>query len=313
MQRMHTVAIQHDRFEYLILNFTTGTNAEHYRSQNQIVRDHSLKNSLVVYALKTDYTMPFSKKATIYIQIAGVLLLSAQLSLLWAQSALTAKGGSQMLRPPHELLHEEASATTYFKVARLYGDSNHPHFNPDSSYHYARLASRHFRYLGKRDQKQLEKEGITQRSINRFRSEQKEEALHFAIQKNTIEAIYETDVGELLEGVSDALSGGLAGVLLSGSSSLMLAVMLSQSVNTDSLSHVELVSDGSGSDVKPVLVNRVELLEAAGLDVRSPLGDFELVSLLQVLSKLFDEFLSGNVLDGNSSVSVEAGKLDLHV
>lgn len=189
MQRMHTVAIQHDRFEHLILNFTTGTNAEHYRSQNQIVRDHSLKNSLVVYALKTDYTMPFSKKATIYIQIAGVLLLSAQLSLLWAQSALTAKGGSQMLRPPHELLHEEASATTYFKVARLYGDSNHPHFNPDSSYHYARLASRHFRYLGKRDQKQLEKEGITQRSINRFRSEQKEEALHFAIQKNTIEAI----------------------------------------------------------------------------------------------------------------------------
>jgi len=76
---------------------------------------------------------------------------------------------------------------------------------------------------------------------------------------------------ELLEAVSDALASGKSGVLGDGASSLGGRVVLSQGVDTDLSSHVQLVGDGGGSDVKPVGIIGGEVLEAAGLVVRSPL------------------------------------------
>ena len=76
---------------------------------------------------------------------------------------------------------------------------------------------------------------------------------------------------ELNEAVSNALSGGESGVLWHNSSSLLLGVVLSEGVDTDSSSHVELVGDGGSSGVKPVRVVWGEVLGAGGLIVSGPL------------------------------------------
>lgn len=76
---------------------------------------------------------------------------------------------------------------------------------------------------------------------------------------------------ELNEAVSDALASGESAVLGAGSVSLCLGVVLSESVDTDLSSHVELVSDGSSTDVEPVLINWREVLVACGFIVGGPL------------------------------------------
>ena len=58
-----------------------------------------------------------------------------------------------------------------------------------------------------------------------------------------IDSANKSGVLELLENVSDALSGALGGVLGSGSVSLLGRVVLSQGVDSDLASHVELVGD----------------------------------------------------------------------
>ena len=45
-------------------------------------------------------------------------------------------------------------------------------------------------------------------------------------------------------------------MLSSGSSSLLASVVLSEGVDSDLASHVELVGDGGSSDVEPVLIVR---------------------------------------------------------
>ena len=73
------------------------------------------------------------------------------------------------------------------------------------------------------------------------------------------------------EAVSDALAGGDSGSLGAGSVSLFSSVVLSESVDSDLSSHVELVGDGGSPHVEPVLVIRGEVLETGRFIVGGPL------------------------------------------
>ena len=76
---------------------------------------------------------------------------------------------------------------------------------------------------------------------------------------------------ELDEAVSDALSGDKSMSLSAGSESLLGSVVLSEGVDSDLLSHVELIGNGGSSDVKPVWIIWGEILHATGLIVVGPL------------------------------------------
>ena len=135
--------------------------------------------------------MPFFKKATIYYQIAVSILLSMHLISSTAQSSFTAKGIQvKNEKTTHSTKQSKDALTTrYYEIAVQYGSKDYTNYQPDSAYHYARLASKQFRKLSKREQKRLKKSGLSQKAINRFRSEQKEAALDFALAQNTVQAI----------------------------------------------------------------------------------------------------------------------------
>ena len=76
---------------------------------------------------------------------------------------------------------------------------------------------------------------------------------------------------ELHEAVSDALSGGESVVLRLDTSSLFLGVVLSKGVDSNLLSHVELVGNGGSSGVEPVGVIGGKVLGAGSLVVSGPL------------------------------------------
>ena len=76
---------------------------------------------------------------------------------------------------------------------------------------------------------------------------------------------------ELDEAVSDALASGESAVLGAGSVSLLLGVVLSEGVDTDLSSHVQLVGNGGSSDVKPVRVQWSEVFVARCFIVGGPL------------------------------------------
>ena len=76
---------------------------------------------------------------------------------------------------------------------------------------------------------------------------------------------------ELDENVSDGFTSGESGVLGAGTVSLLGTVMLSEGVDSNLSSHVELVGDGGSSDVKPVSIVRSEILEACCFIVDGPL------------------------------------------
>lgn len=81
----------------------------------------------------------------------------------------------------------------------------------------------------------------------------------------------EVGILELDEAVSDALTGSESRVLGVGSVSLLLGVVLSESVDSDLTSHVELIGNGGSSDVEPVWVIWSKVLGAGGLVVHGPL------------------------------------------
>jgi hypothetical protein len=81
----------------------------------------------------------------------------------------------------------------------------------------------------------------------------------------------ETGSLKLDKAVADVLTGSLTGVLGSGTVVLVATVMLTEGLDTNLSSHVELVSDGGSTVVKPVITVGGELLEAAGLGMASPL------------------------------------------
>lgn len=76
---------------------------------------------------------------------------------------------------------------------------------------------------------------------------------------------------ELLEAVADDLTGGQSVVLSAGTVSLLGAIVLAEGVDTDVLSHVDLVENGGGADVEPVSIIRSEVLVATGLIIDGPL------------------------------------------
>ena len=76
---------------------------------------------------------------------------------------------------------------------------------------------------------------------------------------------------QLDEAVSDALSGNESVSLSAGSESLLSTVVLSESVDSDLLSHVELIGNGGSSNVEPVWVVWTEILEASSFIVVGPL------------------------------------------
>ena len=81
----------------------------------------------------------------------------------------------------------------------------------------------------------------------------------------------ETSGLKLGKAVADNLSCGHSGVLSLGSISLLSSEVLAESLDSNLLSHVELVADSGSTDVEPVLVVRRELLKACSLSVLGPL------------------------------------------
>ena len=73
------------------------------------------------------------------------------------------------------------------------------------------------------------------------------------------------------QAVADVLTSGLSEVFSAGSVVLVATVVLTESVDANLLSHVDLVGNGGGTVVKPVAVIGGELLEAGSLSVLSPL------------------------------------------
>ena len=89
---------------------------------------------------------------------------------------------------------------------------------------------------------------------------------------------------KLLEAVADVLTSGVGEVLGAGAEALVATVVLTEGVDTTLLAHVELVGDGGGTDVQPVVIVGGELPSAGSLVVLGPSGDLDFVTFLQMLS-----------------------------
>ena len=76
----------------------------------------------------------------------------------------------------------------------------------------------------------------------------------------------EAELLELLEAVADVLTSGHSGFLLLGATVGLATVVLAEALNATLLSHVELVADGGGAGVKPVVVKGGKLAVAGGLN-----------------------------------------------
>ena len=118
---------------------------------------------------------------------------------------------------------------------------------------------------------------------------------------------------EFNEAVSDVLTSDESAVLGADTVSLLTGVVLSEGVDTNLTSHVELISDGGSSDVKPVLVIRRKILVTGCLIVHSPLWNVDLVTLLEMLGESLNEFLSWNILDGDTFLFVEDFSVKFHL
>ena len=118
---------------------------------------------------------------------------------------------------------------------------------------------------------------------------------------------------EFDEAVSDVLTSDESAVLGADTVSLLTRVVLSEGVDTNLTSHVELISDGGSSDVEPVLVIRRQILVAGCLIIHSPLWNVDLVTLLEMLGEGLDEFLSWNILDCDTFLFVEDFSVKFHL
>ena len=81
----------------------------------------------------------------------------------------------------------------------------------------------------------------------------------------------ETGLLEFDKAVADVLTSGLGEVLGAGAHALVATVVLAEGVDTALLAHVELVGDGGGTDVQPVVIVGGELPSAGSLGVLGPL------------------------------------------
>ncbi len=83
---------------------------------------------------------------------------------------------------------------------------------------------------------------------------------------------------ELLEAVADVLTGSHSGVLHLDATAGLATEVLAESLDTSLLSHVELVADGCGAGVEPVIVEGSELPVAGGLNDLGPLLNIILIN-----------------------------------
>ena len=100
---------------------------------------------------------------------------------------------------------------------------------------------------------------------------------------------------KLHEAETDVLTGGSAGVLWLGSISASVTVVLAETVDTDLLAHIELVSDGSSTGVEPVIVIGGEFLLASSLNVLGPLLSIILIRA-EIRHKEGDRICEGGCL-----------------
>ena len=82
---------------------------------------------------------------------------------------------------------------------------------------------------------------------------------------------------KLVEAVADVLTSSHLGDLLSCSTTGLATEVLAESLDTDLLSHVELVANGGSAHVEPVVVERVQLLVESCLDGHGPLLNIILI------------------------------------
>jgi len=122
----------------------------------------------------------------------------------------------------------------------------------------------------------------------------------------------DTETLKSLEGVSNDLASTSSVVVSGVTESLLLAVDVSKGANTEVSSQVNLSGDGGNSGVEPIGVFGGEVLTLTGLNILNPVGDLDLVVLLQVLSVGLDEVTSGDVSDGES-VSVSSVSQHLYM
>ena len=109
---------------------------------------------------------------------------------------------------------------------------------------------------------------------------------------------------KFLKAESDVLTSNKSRMFSAGSVSLFAGVMLSESVDSNLSSHVELISTGGSSNVKPVSIIWSQVFVASGLMVNGPLRVVDLVTLLEMLGESTNEFLSWNILDCDTSLFV---------
>lgn len=84
---------------------------------------------------------------------------------------------------------------------------------------------------------------------------------------------------QLLEAVADVLTGSEARLLLQGTAVSFASVVLAETLNTALLPHVELVADGGGARVEPIVVKGVQLLVAGSLNDDRPLLNIILIRI----------------------------------
>ena len=82
---------------------------------------------------------------------------------------------------------------------------------------------------------------------------------------------------ELVEAVADVLASSHSGVLFLDTTAGLATKVLAEGLDTDLLSHVELVADSGGAGVEPVVVEGSELFVASGLNGLGPLLNIILI------------------------------------
>ena len=82
---------------------------------------------------------------------------------------------------------------------------------------------------------------------------------------------------ELFEAVADVLTSGLLGDFLLGTAASLATVVLTKSLHSNLLSHVELVANRSCARIEPIIVEGVQLLIAGSLNGLGPLLNIILI------------------------------------
>lgn len=132
----------------------------------------------------------------------------------------------------------------------------------------------------------------------------------------------ETVLLQLAEAVADQFAGRVSVMRALSAIALSAAVVHAEGSGADLAAHVQLVSEGGGTDEEPVNIVGCEVLGARGLHVAGPLAnsqrcdpsylrDLDLGALLQVLGERLDELGGGNVFHSDSFVLVDGRELDL--